>query len=92
MSATSSVAAASDAAAAHAQHNASSDRTSPATPSSAPVDDGAAKHLIGHPLPSLTYLPSTEGGEIDLFNVSLRRPVLVFVYPRILPVHSTSGV
>lgn len=39
-------------------------------------------HLMGHPLPALTALPSTAGGEVDLFMMSLNRPVLVFAYPR----------
>ncbi len=47
-----------------------------------PVNDGAAKHLMGHPLPSLTPLQSTNGDEVDLFHLSLDKPILVFIYPR----------
>ncbi|CAD6888831.1 unnamed protein product [Tilletia controversa] len=68
----------------------------------APTQDGATKHLIGHPLPVLVELPCTrltdphpqskaqeeleaaidERGYVDLFNLALSRPVLLFIYPR----------
>ncbi|KAE8219959.1 hypothetical protein CF319_g6438 [Tilletia indica] len=66
----------------------------------APPQDGASKHLIGHPLPVLVELPCTklthpppssnqalekeidERGYVDLFNLALSRPVLLFIYPR----------
>lgn len=71
------------AATAHCLMGAASSMAAPKATGQPPVDDGGAKHLIGHPLPSLTYLPSTTGDEVDLFNVSLTRPVLVFIYPRV---------
>lgn len=42
--------------------------------------------LMGHPLPSLCYLPSTSSSsssseEIDLFIQSLSKPILLFLYP-----------
>jgi peroxiredoxin len=46
----------------------------------APVDDGAAEHLPGLPMPSVT-LPSTDGGEITLSELGPGRTVL-YVYPR----------
>jgi peroxiredoxin len=45
----------------------------------APVDDGAADHLIGLRLPSLP-LPATDGSEIDLAAMPGR--TVVFAYPR----------
>ncbi|PWN37802.1 uncharacterized protein FA14DRAFT_130712, partial [Meira miltonrushii] len=42
----------------------------------------SAIHLGGHPLPPLIELESTSGGYIDLFLLSLQRPVLLFIYPR----------
>lgn len=42
----------------------------------------SAIHLGGHPLPPLIELESTKGGFIDLFLLSLQRPVLLFIYPR----------
>lgn len=42
----------------------------------------SAIHLGGHPLPPLIELESTKGGYIDLFLLSLQRPVLLFIYPR----------
>jgi peroxiredoxin len=44
----------------------------------APTDDGAAKHLIGRPLPSIP-LPSTDGRSIDL--ASLPGTTIVYAYP-----------
>ena len=46
------------------------------------VQDKAAFHLLGHPLPALIELASTAGGAVDLFLLSLSRPVMLFVYPR----------
>lgn len=48
----------------------------------APPPSKAAFHLPGHPLPPIIDLPSTAGGTVDLFLLSLKRPVLVFAYPR----------
>jgi len=45
----------------------------------APVDDGAARHLIGVRLPVLR-LPSTDGGELDLGALGDGRTIL-YVYP-----------
>ena len=45
-----------------------------------PVDDGAASHLIGLPLPPIA-LPSTLGGEIRLDDPSAPLTI-VFCYPR----------
>jgi peroxiredoxin len=45
----------------------------------APVDDGAAAHLRGAKLPSVT-LPATDGSEVDL--AALKGRVVVFAYPR----------
>ena len=45
----------------------------------APQDDGAARHLPGMQLPSVS-LPSTDGTLVDLF--SLRGVVVVYAYPR----------
>jgi peroxiredoxin len=47
-----------------------------------PTSTKEAAHLPGHPLPPLIELQSTAGGIVDLFLLSLKRPVLVFVYPR----------
>jgi peroxiredoxin len=44
-----------------------------------PVDDGAADHLPGTPMPSLT-LPTTEGDEVTLDELGPGRTVL-YVYP-----------
>ena len=44
-----------------------------------PHDDGAARHLLGCKLPSLT-LSATDGSRIDLS--SLPGPNVVYVYPR----------
>jgi peroxiredoxin len=51
-------------------------------PSNLPVpeDDGAAAHLPGSAIPSVT-LPSTQGGEIDLAEAAHDR-LVVYVYPR----------
>jgi len=46
----------------------------------APVDDGAADHLTGLALPSIS-LPSTQGGAVDLAVLSQGKLVL-YVYPR----------
>jgi peroxiredoxin len=46
----------------------------------APVDDGAADHLFGLPVPSVR-LPSTLGGDLDLAEAARAR-VVVYVYPR----------
>jgi peroxiredoxin len=45
-----------------------------------PVDDGAADHLPGSPVPSVS-LPSTLGGEIDLAEAARER-LVAYVYPR----------
>ena len=45
-----------------------------------PVDDGAADHLPGARVPSVS-LPSTLGGEIDLAEAARER-LVVYVYPR----------
>jgi peroxiredoxin len=45
----------------------------------APVDDGAAAHLVGRALPALA-LPATDGTAIDL--AALRGRAVVFAYPR----------
>jgi len=44
-----------------------------------PVDDGAARHLVGMPLPEIS-LPSTDGRIIDLSQLNAPRTVLYF-YP-----------
>jgi peroxiredoxin len=44
-----------------------------------PIDDGAARHLIGTQMPSLT-LPATDGTTVDLSR--LRGLVVVYAYPR----------
>lgn len=46
----------------------------------APVDDGAAAHLVGAVIPSIE-LPSTLAAEIDLAQLT-RRPTVLFFYPR----------
>ena len=46
-----------------------------------PVDDGAADHLPGSPVPPLP-LPSTRGGTVDLAERSRRVRCVVFAYPR----------
>ncbi|KAH7911391.1 peroxiredoxin [Hygrophoropsis aurantiaca] len=56
-----------------------------ALPSDLPVpeDDGSADHLTSYKLPEWITLPATTGAErVNLFSVSLERPVLVFAYPR----------
>lgn len=45
----------------------------------APVDDGAASHLVGRQMPSLR-LPSTQGGSFDLAALPPGRTV-IFAYP-----------
>jgi peroxiredoxin len=45
----------------------------------APVDDGACAHLAGMRIPSL-FLPSTDGGPVDLAGIPGR--VVVYAYPR----------
>ena len=45
----------------------------------APVDDGAAAHLKGARVPSVT-LRATDGGDVDL--AALKGRVVVFAYPR----------
>ena len=48
----------------------------------APVDDGAADHLAGMPVPAVR-LPSTQGGAIDLAAAAAGSGrVVVYVYPR----------
>lgn len=56
--------------------------TLPADLPAPPLDTKAAFHLPGHPLPPLIELSSTAGGFVDLFLLSLSRPILVFIYPR----------
>jgi hypothetical protein len=45
----------------------------------APVDEGAAKHLVGIRLPSIPF-PATDGRRIDL-NAQRGR-VVIYAYPR----------
>nr|CDI54009.1 redoxin domain-containing protein [Melanopsichium pennsylvanicum 4] len=45
------------------------------------IEDRAAFHLLGHPLPALIDLASTSGTTVDLFTLSLRHPIMLFVYP-----------
>ncbi|SHO78542.1 Uncharacterized protein MSYG_2889 [Malassezia sympodialis ATCC 42132] len=42
--------------------------------------DDAVFHLPGHPLPALVTLDSTDGTGVDLFMLSLRRPVLLNLF------------
>jgi peroxiredoxin len=44
-----------------------------------PIDDGAAKHLTGMPLPKIS-LPATDGRTVDLSRLTAPRTVLYF-YP-----------
>lgn len=46
-----------------------------------PVDDGAARHLIGLSVPAVA-LPTTGGGSVDLHDRSRDRRLVVFAYPR----------
>lgn len=46
-----------------------------------PVDDGAARHLVGLPLPPVP-LPASIGESVDLHHISHDRRVVVFAYPR----------
>ncbi|EST05072.1 Redoxin [Kalmanozyma brasiliensis GHG001] len=45
------------------------------------IEDRAAFHLLGHPLPALIDLASTSGTTVDLFTLSLRQPIMLFLYP-----------
>ncbi|KIS68570.1 uncharacterized protein UMAG_03143 [Mycosarcoma maydis] len=45
------------------------------------AEDRAAFHLLGHPLPALIDLASTSGTTVDLFTLSLRQPIMLFLYP-----------
>lgn len=45
----------------------------------APVDDGAAKHLVGMRMPALS-LPATNGSQVDLS--ALHGRTVVYAYPR----------
>jgi len=45
-----------------------------------PVDDGAADHLLGSEVPSLS-LPSTLGDQLDLAEAA-RALLVIYVYPR----------
>jgi peroxiredoxin len=47
----------------------------------APVDDGAARHLAGLPVPRVP-LPGTNGESVDLNERSQGRRLVVFVYPK----------
>ncbi|PWN53282.1 hypothetical protein IE53DRAFT_310526 [Violaceomyces palustris] len=47
-----------------------------------PEQDKACFHLLGHPLPALIELDSTCGSKVDLFMLSLSRPVMIFAYPK----------
>lgn len=47
----------------------------------APVDDRAASHLPGYPVPAVA-LPATTGEPVDLAAASKSRRLVVFVYPR----------
>ncbi|KAH7883337.1 Redoxin, partial [Phlebopus sp. FC_14] len=44
--------------------------------------DGLADHLPSHELPLSILLSATSGPPVDLRELSLQQPVLVFVYPR----------
>ena len=46
-----------------------------------PVDDGAADHLPGQPVPALT-LPSTAGEPVDLAAAAAGGTLVLFCYPR----------
>lgn len=46
-----------------------------------PVDDGAADHLLGSPMPQ-HELPATDGSAVDLVERSRGRTVVLFGYPR----------
>jgi peroxiredoxin len=46
-----------------------------------PLDDGAARHLLGASIPRLA-LPSTSGRQVSVRDESLRRLAVVFAYPR----------
>ena len=46
-----------------------------------PVDDGAADHLRGLPVPAVA-LPATGGGRVDLSRHSHGTTLVVFAYPR----------
>jgi peroxiredoxin len=46
-----------------------------------PVDDGAADHLRGIPVPAVA-LPATGGGLVDLSDRSRGTTLVVFAYPR----------
>ncbi len=52
-----------------------------------PVDDGAADHLVGSPIPG-AVLQSTAGGSVDLRDLAAGRLVL-YVYPRMGPPHES---
>jgi peroxiredoxin len=45
----------------------------------APIDDGAARHLLGMPLASIS-LPATDGSTVDLSSLPGR--IVVYAYPR----------
>lgn len=55
-------------------------RQEQADPRPVPVDDGAADHLAGAQIPSITLL-STSGGMIDLAQAS-RSLAVIYIYPR----------
>ncbi|SPO26356.1 uncharacterized protein UTRI_03945 [Ustilago trichophora] len=44
-------------------------------------EDRAAFHLLGHPLPTIIDLASTSGTTVDLFSLSFRQPIMLFLYP-----------
>ncbi|KAJ1023845.1 hypothetical protein NDA13_004679 [Ustilago tritici] len=44
------------------------------------VQDRSAFHLLGHPLPALIDLASTSGTTVDLFTLSFRQPILLFLH------------
>ncbi|MBA3293029.1 MAG: peroxiredoxin [Geodermatophilaceae bacterium] len=46
-----------------------------------PVDDGAADHLLGLPIPSIA-LPATNGERVNLHGASRGRRLVIFAYPR----------
>jgi peroxiredoxin len=46
-----------------------------------PVDDGAANHLPGAEVPAIALM-STGGRRVSLAEVSMRRRVIVYCYPR----------
>ncbi|MEP6480468.1 MAG: peroxiredoxin [Rhodoglobus sp.] len=46
-----------------------------------PVDDGAARHLLGAKFPEME-LQSTTGEKVTLSRLSTNSPIVLFIYPR----------